>query len=69
MPTKKQATNNESESQIKRYVESGNPSEIVSAAWIIATYTGKAKKATERRGKWLMFVGEKYVDDTWKNIK
>jgi hypothetical protein len=54
---------------ILRFVDSGNPSEVTNAAWIVANYSGKMEKATPRTGKWLMFIAEKYIDDTWKNVR
>lgn len=61
---------NESETDVKHYIEDGNPSEITDAAFVIATCkSNKLKPATDRIGKWLFFVAEKYIDDTWGNVK
>ena len=52
-------------------ITEGNPSEVTHAAFIEAAYKGKKKMKphTERVGKWLFFVAEKHIDDTWKNVK
>jgi len=50
-------------------VEDGNPSEVTSTPFIWATYKGKMRPESERVGKWLFFVTEKYIDDTWRNVK
>lgn len=52
------------------FVEEGNPSEITHAAFIVATYKGNSPQPEAKRvGKRLFFVAEKYVDDTWRNVK
>ena len=58
------------ESDAVQYCGQGNPSEITNAAFIIAEYKGKMPESKAMRiGKWLFFVAEKYVDDTWGNVK
>lgn len=71
MPDKKQyGAKRESESDVVQYVEDGNPSEITHAAWVAATFKGQMPQAhTERCGKWCFFVAEKFIDDTWRNVK
>jgi hypothetical protein len=54
---------------IAKFTQSGKPTEVVNAFWIAANYSGKMKKATARTGKWLMFVAEKYADNTWENVR
>lgn len=51
-------------------VDTGNPSEVTHAAFIEASYKGKKKmKAdSERVGKWLFFMAEKFIDNTWQNV-
>jgi hypothetical protein len=52
-------------------VGTGNPSEITHAAWIEAAYRGskRMKPDTDRVGKWLFFVAEKFIDNTWQNVR
>ena len=69
MPSKKSSVRNGQEPEIVLFIDSGNPSETINAAWIVSTYTGKTKKATDRIGKWLCFVAEKDIDNTWQNVK
>jgi hypothetical protein len=57
------------EADILKFVSSGNPTETMNAAWIVATNKGRTKKATGRTGKRLLFVAEKSVDNTWQNLK
>jgi hypothetical protein len=48
----------------------GKPSEVTDAYWIHANRKkGKYPEATERSGKWLIFVDPKDVDDIWLEIK
>ena len=57
------------EQDVKQAVASGNPSEVTDAAFIVASYKGKMKAEKPGKvGKWLFFVAEKYIDDTWKNV-
>lgn len=50
--------------------DEGNPSEVSHAAFIGATYHGDSPMPEDKNvGKWLFFVAEKYVDDTWANVK
>ncbi|MER0202740.1 MAG: DUF1917 domain-containing protein [Nitrosomonas sp.] len=61
---------NDSEADVVRSVEDGNPSEVTHAAFIVANYKGKNPQPESKRvGKWLFFVAEKYIDDTWRNVK
>lgn len=58
------------EADVVQSIEEGNPSEVTNAAFIVANYKGKnSKPESERVGKWLFFVAEKYIDDTWRNVK
>ena len=51
-------------------VEDGNPSEITDAAFVLAHFKDDMSQAeTERIGKWVFHVAEKYIDDTWQNVK
>lgn len=62
--------NQNSEPDVVQSVEEGNPSEVTHAAFIVATYKGKNPQPEATRvGKWLFFVTEKYIDDTWRNVK
>ncbi|MBL8497348.1 MAG: DUF1917 domain-containing protein [Nitrosomonas sp.] len=62
--------NQNSEPEVVQSVEEGNPSEIIHAAFIIAHYRGDISQPEAIRvGKWLFFVAEKYIDDTWRNVK
>ena len=46
------------------------PSEVSDVYWIYANRKeGKYPKATERSGKWLVFVNNKDVDEVWAKIK
>lgn len=48
----------------------GNPSEVTNTPWIWAFFRGKKMQPeTERIGKWLFFVANQYVDNTWQNVK
>ncbi|HQX14685.1 MAG TPA: DUF1917 domain-containing protein [Nitrosomonas sp.] len=59
-----------SETDVVRSVDEGNPSEITHAAFIVARYRGENSMPDGKRvGKWLFFVAEKYIDDTWRNVK
>ena len=61
---------NDSEADVVGFVEDGNPSEVTHAAFIAATYKGNNPQPEAKRvGKWLFFVAEKYIDDTWRNVK
>ncbi|MDD4616366.1 MAG: DUF1917 domain-containing protein [Alphaproteobacteria bacterium] len=58
------------ESEVVQSIEQGNPSEVAHAAFIVANYKGTIPKQKPKRvGKWLFFVAERFVDDTWKNVK
>ena len=57
------------EIDLVRFVDSGNPTEVINAPWILATCPKKTRSETPRTGKWLLFVPEKYVDETWHNVK
>ena len=60
----------DSEPDVVQSVEEGNPSEVTHAAFIVATYQGENPQPEAKRvGKWLFFVAEKYIDDTWRNVK
>lgn len=62
--------NQNSEPEVVQSMEEGNPSEITHAAFIIAHYRGDISQPEAIRvGKWLFFVAEKYIDDTWRNVK
>jgi len=46
------------------------PSEVTHAYWINAIrQEGKYPKATQKSGKWLVFVDAKNVDEVWAKIK
>ncbi len=58
------------EADVVQSTEEGNPSEVTHAAFITAIYKGKNPQPEAKRvGKWLFFVAEKYIDDTWRNVK
>ena len=58
------------EIDVVQSTEEGNPSEVTHAAFIVAIYKGKNPQPESKRvGKWLFFVAEKYIDDTWRNVK
>ena len=58
------------ETDVVQAVEEGNPSEVTHAAFIVATYRRKNPQPEPKRvGKWLFFVAEKYIDDTWRNVQ
>lgn len=60
----------DSEPDVIQSVEEGNPSEITHAAFIVADYRGdNPMPESIRVGKWLFFVAEKFIDDTWRNVK
>lgn len=50
-------------------VEDGNPSEVTNTPFVWATYKGEMRPDSGRVGKWLFFVAEKYIDDTWRTVK
>ena len=63
-------TKKDFEIDVVRSVEEGNPSEVTHAAFIAANYRGESPQPESKRvGKWLFFVAEKYIDDTWRNVK
>jgi hypothetical protein len=62
MPTRRNKT-------IFQSITAGKPSETGNAFWISAAYAGKLKKSSGRTGKWLFFVQERFIDDTWANVK
>lgn len=46
------------------------PSDVIDAYWIYAIRKeGKYPKATQKSGKWLVFVDIKNVDEVWTKIK
>jgi hypothetical protein len=55
--------------EVMRRIEVGDPSEVTNVPWIWARFKGKTQPQTERIGKWLFFVAERYVDNTWQNVK
>jgi hypothetical protein len=57
------------EPDVVQSMDSGNPSEVTNAAFIVATYKEKMRKESDRVGKWLLFVPEKNIDSTWQNVK
>lgn len=58
------------ETDVVQSIEEGNPSEVMHAAFIVATYKGNIPQPEAKQvGKWLFFVAEKYIDDTWRNVK
>lgn len=60
----------DSEPNVIQFVEEGNPSEITHAAFIVADYRAdNPMPESIRVGKWLFFVAEKFIDDTWRNVK
>ncbi|MCW5600413.1 putative phosphothreonine lyase domain-containg protein [Nitrosomonas sp.] len=60
----------EYEADVVQAVEEGNPSKVTDAAFIVANYKGNEPMHEEINvGKWLFFVAEKYIDDTWRNVK
>ena len=60
----------DSEPDVVQSVEEGNPSEVTHAAFIVAHYRGNIPQPEAIGvGKWLFFVAEKYIDDTWRNVK
>lgn len=60
----------EFEADVVQSVEEGDPSEVTEAAFIVANYKGNEPKHEEKNvGKWLFFVAEKYIDNTWRNVK
>ena len=62
--------NQDSEPDVVQSVEEGNPSEVTHAVFIVANYRGDIPQPEAIRvGKWLFFVAEKYIDDTWRNVK
>jgi hypothetical protein len=69
MSPKKYGARKDHEPEVVQSVEVGNPSEITSAAFIEATYNGKMQADSGRVGKWLFHVAEKYIDNTWENVK
>jgi Domain of unknown function (DUF1917) len=69
MPKKKSGAKEDHEPEVVKSVETGNPSEVTNAAFIVASYKGKTQADSGRIGKWLFFVAEKYIDDTWRNVK
>lgn len=71
MAKKRYGAKRSSEPDVVQSVEDGNPSEITHAAFIVATYKGDiiAFPKGKNTGKWLFHVAEKYVDNTWSNVK
>src|SRR5437879_6503139 len=69
MSLKKYGAKKDHEPNVVQSVDYGNPSEITNAAFIVATYKGEMQQGSERVGKWLFFVAEKYIDNTWENVK
>lgn len=71
MTNKKQyGAKKDCEADVVQSAEEGNPSEVTHAAFIVATYKGNIPQPESKRvGKWLFFVAEKYIDDTWRNVK
>lgn len=60
----------EHEPDVVQFADEGNPSEITHAAFVRAIYDGKLEhEASPRTGKWLFFIAEKYIDNTWENVK
>ena len=46
------------------------PSEVTNVYWIYAKREkGKYPKATQRSGKWLVFVNVKNIDEVWTQVK
>ncbi|MER0171959.1 MAG: DUF1917 domain-containing protein [Nitrosomonas sp.] len=63
-------TKKDLEADVVRFTEEGNPSEVTHAAFIVAIYKGNIPQPESKQvGKWLFFVAEKYIDDTWRNVK
>jgi hypothetical protein len=61
--------NKNREADVVRSLESDSPSQVKDVPFICAKYKGKMPADIGRVGKWLFFVTEKYVDDTWRNVK
>lgn len=54
----------------KKEVLERKPSQVTDAYWIHAERkTGKYPEATDRSGKWLIFVPLEKVDEVWERIK
>jgi hypothetical protein len=51
------------------HVTNRKPTEETEAYWIRVWSTGPQPKATERSGKWLLFVAVEKVDEVWAAIK
>lgn len=54
---------------IKEYLKP-NPSQVTDGYWIYAERkTGKYSEATDRSGKWLIFLSPERIDAVWNRVK